>query len=223
MINAPSLANCDFMDLPDQVAQFVDAGVRFFHVDVMDQHYVPNLCFPVSFVADLKRRYPQVVVDAHLMVSAPDVYLDRLAEAGADYVSFPSDATSVVRRTLGAIQERGMKAGVMINPSQRVDVIEPYLPYLDFVVLMTVEPGFAGQRFLPGSLERLDALVAMRTAAGSSMLIEIDGGVDHEMGAECVRRGADILVSGVFTVFGQPDGIVSACHRFQAAMDAVER
>lgn len=220
MLNAPSLANCDFMTLPKQVGQLVEGGIDLFHVDIMDGHYVPNLCFPVTFIANLKAVYPAVPVDAHLMVDDPGAYLAPLAAAGADYVSFPADSTAFVRRTITQIHEHGMKAGVAVNPSQRIDILEPYLALLDYVVLMTVEPGFAGQQFLDGSLERLDELAALRERTGSRALIQIDGGVDYEMGGECLRRGADILVTGVYTVFNQPGGIVEAVRRFGAAMAA---
>jgi len=223
MLNAPSLANCDFMTLSEQVSQLVEGGVDLFHVDIMDGHYVPNLCFPVKFIADLKSTHPSVPVDAHLMVTHPAAYLDPLAAAGADYVSFPADSTPFIRRTITQIHERGMRAGVAINPSQRVDVVEPYLGLLDYVVLMTVEPGFAGQRFLDGSLERLEDLAALRERTGSKALIQIDGGVDYAMGEECLRRGADILVTGIYTVFNQEDGIVSAVRRFGEVMAGVDR
>lgn len=218
MLNAPSLANCDFMTLAEQVGQLVEGGIDLFHVDIMDGHYVPNLCFPVKFIADLKAAHPGVPVDAHLMVENPGSYVDTLAAAGADWVSFPADATAFVRRTITQLQERGIKAGVALNPSQRIDTLEPYLELLDYVVLMTVEPGFAGQRFLGGSLDRLDELVALRTRTGSRALIQIDGGVDYTVGPECLRRGADILVTGIYTVFNQPDGIVEAVRRFGVAM-----
>ncbi|WP_420115185.1 ribulose-phosphate 3-epimerase [Pseudactinotalea sp.] len=220
IVNAPSLANCDLLTLASDVEQLVDGGVDLVHVDVMDGHYVPNLCFPVSAVADLTRRHPEVRVDAHLMVDDPGAYVERLAAAGAHYVSFHADSTRFVRRTLAAYQAAGMKAGVAINPSHPVDIIEPYMKDLDYVVLMTVEPGFAGQRFLAGSLERLEQLDDLRTRSGADFEIEIDGGIDHEYGAECVRRGATILVTGIYAVFQQPDGIAPAVRRFDAAMAA---
>lgn len=217
MINAPSLFNIRALDLPDQLAELVSAGIELVHVDVMDGHYVPNLAFPIKLVADIKEVYPDLTVDAHLMVTDPQTWIPMLADAGADYVSFPSDATPFVRRTVSEVRRRGMKAGVAINPSQRIDVIEPYAGDLDYVVLMSVEPGFAGQHFLDGSLERLEELAALRSTSGAHFAIEIDGGVDADNGRACVQRGADMLVTGVYATFEQPDGITAAVQRFAAA------
>ncbi|MEE6295641.1 ribulose-phosphate 3-epimerase [Georgenia wangjunii] len=201
MINAPSLANSNLLDLGEDLDALVRGGCRTVHVDVMDGHYVPNLCFPVSAVAAIKDRYPDLVVDAHLMVDTVEDYIEPLRVAGCDAMSFPIDATRFVRRTLSTIQAAGMRAGVAINPSQDVAVVEPVLRYADYVVLMSVEPGFAGQTFLDGSLDRLDTLASLREATGSSALIQIDGGVTYDVAEEGARRGAEIFVTGVFTVY----------------------
>ncbi len=222
MINAPSLANCNCLEFGDNVRELVEGGVKFFHIDLMDGHYVPNLCLPPNYIADLKKAYPQATAEVHLMVSNPADYLPMLKKNGADYVAFHADSTSFVRRTLHEFHEAGMKAGVVINPSQKLDIIEPYVQYLDYVILMTVEPGFAGQRFLPGSLERIRELSNLRKKHDAKFLIEIDGGVDYENAKACVEQGADILVTGIYVVFRQPDGIVSACKRFEDYMGDVK-
>lgn len=219
MINAPSLANCNFLTLDKEIDELIDGGVNFFHIDIMDGHYVKNLCFPVNFIGDLKGKHPEAITDVHLMVNNPEEYVDILQENGADYVSFHIDSTNFVRRTITMIHEKGMKAGVVINPSQRIDLIEPYIGLLDYVVLMTVEPGFAGQRFLEGSLERLEELAALRKKHNTDFLISVDGGVDYANGKEAIHRGADILITGIYTVFNQDDGIASACRRFEKAMN----
>ena len=218
IINAPSLANCNTLELGRQVEELVEGGVQWFHLDIMDGHYVPNICFPVKIAGELKQKYPKVETDVHLMVTDPLSYLPQMQKNKVDWVSFHMDATNFSRRTLTTIRELGMKAGVVINPSQPVTVIEPVIQFLDYVVLMTVEPGYAGQKFMVDSLTRLTELVALRKKHNLSFLISIDGGVDFPNAVECVKRGAEVFVTGVFTVFQQPDGIVSACRRFEKAM-----
>lgn len=215
VINAPSLANINLLDFGVQLSELVKGGVRFFHVDLMDGHYVKNLCFPVDVVRSLKEKYPECVVEVHLMVDNPIDYVDRLKQYGADYVAFHCDSTNFVRRTITAIQNNGMKAGVAINPSQRIDVIEPYADVLDYVIFMAVEPGVAGQKFLPGSMERLAELARLRKEKELDFKILVDGGVNYSIAADCVKNGADILVTGIYIVFNQSDGIVSACKRFE--------
>lgn len=201
MINLPSLANSDFLTLRADLDAFVDAGVRAVHVDVMDAHYVPNLCFSVDMVRSLRRNYPELVIDAHLMVDDMGQYIGALQQAGCDAASFHLDSTRFARRTVAQIQAAGMRAGVALNPSTPVEAIVPVLPFLDYVVLMTVEPGFAGQSFLPGSLQRLEELSRLRDRENPEALIQIDGGVTFEMAQACAAAGADALVTGVFTVY----------------------
>jgi ribulose-phosphate 3-epimerase len=210
-----SLMCADLLNLQRDLAELAEARVEYLHFDIMDGHYVPNLCFPIGLVAELRNKYPSVLRDIHLMVTDPMAYLPRLAEAGADYVSFHLDATNFSRRTLTAIRDLGMKSGLVINPSQRIDLLEPLIPFLDYVVLMTVEPGYAGQRFMVDSLPRVTKLVELRKKYNADFLISIDGGVDMENAIECAKRGAEIFVTGIYTVFRQPDDISSACKRFR--------
>jgi ribulose-phosphate 3-epimerase len=219
IINAPSLANCSFLKMGEQVEQLVRGGIHWFHIDIMDGHYVPNLCFPVRIVGELKTAYPQIAVDVHLMTTDPAAYLPLLAEQKADYVSFHIDATNFSLRCLTAIQKLGMKAGVVINPSQRISVIEPLVDMLDYVVLMTVEPGYAGQRFMTSSLPRLSELAELRQKSGRPFLISIDGGVDYPNALECVKRGAEVYITGIYTVFAQQEGITEACRKFNRVME----
>lgn len=222
VVNAPSLANIDLLEFGDKVQELYDAGVRFFHVDLMDGHYVNNLCFPTTVVRSLKQKYPDVTVEVHMMVSDPMKYIPLLKEYGADYVGFHLDATSFARRTITEIKAAGMKAGVAINPSQRVDVIEPLAGLVDYVIFMSVEPGFAGQKFLPGSMERLAELARIRKQGGYDFRILVDGGVNYEIAADSVKNGADMIVSNIYMIFNQPEGITEACKRFVRELGDVE-
>lgn len=221
MINAPSIANCDLLDLGKQIEELIAGNATFLHIDLMDGHYVPNLFFPTSIVKAIKTKYPNVIADVHLMVSNPHAYIDLLKEYGADYVSFHIDSTSFVIRLLTSIRNKGMKAGVVVNPSQKIDIVEPLICYLDYVVLMTVEPGFAGQKFMKGSLKRLDELNKLRKEANANFLISVDGGIDYSNSIASIKRGADILVTGIYTIFNQPDGLTNACLRFEKDMNCI--
>lgn len=218
LINCPSIANSNLLELDQDVSQLWEGGARYFHIDLMDGHYVPNLCYPIRVISDLKAKYPAMIADVHLMVSNPADYVDRLRQAGADYVSFHVDSTNFTIRLLRDIKTAGMKAGVVLNPSQRVDVLQPYIEQVDYVVLMTVEPGFAGQSFMTEAIPRVAALSAMRDACGNDFLISIDGGINYPNVIPCVRNGANMFITGIYTVYHQEDGIVSACSRFEAEM-----
>ena len=214
VINAPSLANCNTLHIKEDIEQFRQAGVKYLHIDMMDGHYVPNLCFPLCFLKDLKEEYPDMVLDVHMMVTNPIEYVDIMAEAGVDYLSFHTDSTPFVLRTLDRIRANGIKPGVVINPSQPVDVIKPYIDLVDMVTLMAVEPGFSGQKFMIRIIDRVEELASLRKHSENDFLINVDGAINDAGLVPCVRRGANVIVTGVFTVFAQEDGIISACHRF---------
>lgn len=195
-------------------------GIRILHLDIMDGHYVPNLCFDVGMVRLIRRKYP-FLLDVHLMVTNPEEYILPLKEAGADYVSFHFDATGFQIRLLGQIRENGMKGGLVLNPGQPVEAIGEALPYADFVQVMGVEPGFSGQKFLSGTVEKVRRLREMRKAQNASWLIEVDGGVDRENTAALLKSGADILVSGAFGVFEGKEGLEKDCLSYQRLVEAV--
>lgn len=220
IINAPSLANCSFLNMGEQVAQLARGGADWFHIDIMDGNYVPNLCFPINIVGELKRAYPEIITDIHVMVENPAAYVQRMAEQGADYLSFHLDSTRFARRLLSDIKSANIKAGVVINPSQNINVLEPVIDLVDYVVLMTVEPGYAGQKFMVEALPRLARLVEIRKESGNPFLISIDGGVDMANATKCARLGAEVFVTGIYTVFNQPEGLEEACRKFKEAVMA---
>ncbi len=220
LINAPSLINCNVLDLDRDLGQLIEAGIGTVHVDIMDAHYVPNIAFSWKDVAEIKERYPALTIDAHLMVTDPERHIERLAAAGADWITFPSDSTLFVRRTLGYARELGLRAGVAVNPSQPVEVVRPYARDLDHVNLLLVEPGFAGQRMLDGALDRVDELATIRSDERAGFAIEVDGGIDATVARECARRGAAIFVTGIYSMFEQPGGFAAAAERFAAEVFA---
>lgn len=219
-INSPSLANCNTLHIREDIEQLRAGGVKFLHVDLMDGHYVPNICFPVRFFKDLKEEYPDMILDVHMMVTDPLFYVDLMADAGVDYLSFHADSTPFDIRVLERIRSRGMKPGIVINPSQRVDVVEPYLDLVDMVTLMAVEPGYAGQQFMMRTVDRVQTLATLRKRSGNDFLINVDGAMTYEGLGPCIRRGANVIVTGIFTVFRQPEGIVGACEKFRNACEA---
>ncbi|RGZ00382.1 ribulose-phosphate 3-epimerase [Clostridium sp. AM58-1XD] len=223
MINAPSLANCNLFTMAEEMDAMIKGGVRFVHIDIMDGHYVPNIFFPLSIVKTIKTRYPDIITDVHLMVTNPEDYVDRMKEDGADYLSFHIDSTRFSRRLLERIRQSGMKAGFVLNPSQPVSMAEPLVSFADYVVLMTVEPGFAGQKFMPDAIGRLEQLQQLKEKTNTDFLISIDGGIDVHHSRECMKRGAEILISGIYTVFHQPDGLENACVRYQKEMEEIQK
>lgn len=209
-----SIFNCSYLHMKEELDALVAGGVDMFHIDLMDGHYVPNLCFPVNVIAELKMAYPQVQMDVHVMVDNPVSYIERIADTGADYMSFHTDSTNVSRRLISQIREFGMKPGIVVNPSQRVDHILPLAKYVDMVTMMTVEPGFAGQSFLSDGMERLQELVDLRKECNADFLINVDGGVSTAMCPQCKEIGVDLIIGTVWTIFKQPCGIEEACKKF---------
>ena len=197
---APSILSADFANLARDIAAVERGGADLIHVDVMDGHFVPNLTIGPPVVKAIKR-VATVPLDVHLMIEDPDRYLDAFADAGASLISVHVEVLPHLHRTLHAIKARGLKAGVVLNPSTPVVNIEDVAGDLDHVLVMSVNPGFGGQTFIPRTLEKIRAVRQMLIAAGSSAPIEVDGGVDLDTVSDVVAAGADMLVAGQ-AIFG---------------------
>jgi ribulose-phosphate 3-epimerase len=196
---APSILSADFYRLGEQIEAVIKGGADLLHFDVMDGHFVPNITFgPV--VLECIKKHCNVPLDAHLMIENVDKYIPEFIKAGADMVSIHIENNYHIHRSLELIKNLGAKAGVVINPGTPLSLLEEALHYVDFVLLMSVNPGFGGQKFIPRSLERLRRLKEMVNAINPKVLIEIDGGIKEENLLEVARAGADILVvgSGIF-------------------------
>jgi len=200
---APSILSADFALLGEQVHAAIEAGAAVLHFDVMDGHFVPNLTVGPPVLASL-RKHIKVPIDVHLMIENPDSYIPMFAEAGADWISVHQEACIHLDRTLHLIRSHGALAGVVINPATPVATLSEVLDIIDFVLVMSVNPGFGGQKFIPGSLHKIRQLVAMRAERRLKFRIEIDGGVAMDTIGEIVRAGAEILVAGN-AVFGRGD------------------
>ena len=201
----PSILSADFAHLADQVAAAERGGGTVIHVDVMDGHFVPNITLGPPVVKSL-RKATKLPLDCHLMIENPDEYIPAFAEAGANWVSVHYEACRHLHRTLALIAEHGMQPAVVINPATRVNLLIDILPMVHHVLVMSVNPGFGGQSFIPFSLEKIRHLVELRRELGLAFRIEVDGGVAHDTVAAIVQSGADLLVAGnaVFGA-GQPE------------------
>ena len=198
---APSILSADFARLGEQVNQAIEAGATLLHLDVMDGHFVPNLTIGPPVVASV-RKVTDVPLDCHLMIENPDQMIPAFIDAGADWVSVHQEACVHLHRTLELIRSKGAKPGVVINPATPVHTLGEVLGMVDYVLVMSVNPGFGGQKFIPRSLDKIRKLVTMRNANGHHFRIEVDGGVGPDTVGDVVRAGAELLVAGN-AVFGK--------------------
>jgi ribulose-phosphate 3-epimerase len=219
---APSLLSADFARLGDEVRAVIAAGADLIHFDVMDNHYVPNLTIG-PLVCDAIRSHASVPIDVHLMVKPVDRIVPDFAKAGATLISFHPEASEHVDRTIGVIHECGCKAGLVFNPATPLDWLDHVIDKLDLVLIMSVNPGFGGQSFIPQALPKLTAARTRIDAAmqrtGRAILLEVDGGVKVDNIAAIARAGADTFVAGS-AIFGTPD-YVATIARMRAELDAV--
>ena len=200
---APSILSADFTRLGEEIAAAERGGASIVHVDVMDGHFVPNITLGLPVVRSLARA-TRLPLDTHLMISEPGRYAEQFAEAGARMVSVHVEADPHIHRTLTAIRKRGAQAGVVINPATPLGALDEALQFADYVLVMSVNPGFGGQEFIPTSLEKVRRLRRTIEERGLSVRIEIDGGIDRHNIAEAAAAGAEIMVAGT-AVFGQGD------------------
>lgn len=201
---APSILSADFARLGEEVQNVVKAGADWIHVDVMDGHFVPNITIGplvVQALAKLKLSQP---LDVHLMISEPERYIEAFAKAGANYIAVHVEASVHLHRNLQQIKAAGAKAGVVLNPHTPASSIQHVLGMLDLVLVMSVNPGFGGQAFIPEVLPKIRELTELRKKGGHNFLIEVDGGVNDKTAADLIYAGADVLVAGSY-VFGAKD------------------
>jgi ribulose-phosphate 3-epimerase len=215
---APSILSADFARLGEQARAAVAGGATLLHVDVMDGHFVPNITIGPPVVASL-RKATDVPLDVHLMIEEPDRYLGAFADAGADWLSVHQEACRHLHRTLEQIRSRGLKAGAVLNPATALETLDEVLDIVDFVLVMSVNPGFGGQKFISGSLEKIRRLAERRAARGLNFRIEVDGGIGLDNIAQVVRAGAEVLVAGN-AVFASGDPEANTRGLLKAAMEA---
>lgn len=200
---APSILSADFANLAAEIRDVEKGGADYIHVDVMDGHFVPNITIG-PLIVEAIRPVTELPLDVHLMIENPERYIEAFVKAGADIITVHQEACIHLHRTIVMIKELGVKAGVVLNPATPVSLIEEILPEVDMVLLMTVNPGFGGQRFIPSVLKKVEELAKLRTKLGIDFEIEIDGGVNTDTAKLCTDAGADVLVAGS-AVYGQED------------------
>ena len=192
---APSILSANFVRLEEDIKAAENAGAHMLHIDVMDGHFVPNITIGYSVVAAI-RKITRLPLDVHLMIDNPDIFVKEFADAGADFLTVHAEACNHLHRTIQYIKQNGVKAGVSINPATPVLFLENILSDIDMVLLMSVNPGFGGQEFIPSTMEKIRTVKKMLSDAGAAALIEVDGGVKIENAREVADAGADILVMG---------------------------
>ena len=203
---APSILSADFKKLGEEIALVESLGAEYLHFDVMDGHFVPNISFGVPVLASISKCH-QMINDVHIMISEPKKYIEKFAEAGADIITFHYEACEdqdEVQDVIDLIHSFGVKAGMSIKPATPVELVQPFLGDLELVLVMSVEPGFGGQSFIPESLDKISYLRKMIDLNGYLCLVEVDGGINEKTAKLCREAGVDILVAGSY-LFGKAD------------------
>ncbi len=196
---SPSILTCDFSNLKNDLEE-IKSLVKYIHIDVMDGIFVPNLTFGSKFVQDFRKYCPDNIFDVHLMIQDPIKYIKNFADAGSDIITFHKESSSNVLATIEEIKKYNKKVGISIKPNTSVDEIKEYLQEVDLVLVMSVEPGFGGQKFMPSALSKIEVLYNLREKFGYKYLIEVDGGVNADTVKLCREKGVDIVVAGSYVM-----------------------
>jgi ribulose-phosphate 3-epimerase len=194
---APSILAADYANFASELKRIEETSAEYVHIDIMDDQFVPNITFGADVVASM-RKHSKLVFDCHLMVVNPERFVDAFAQAGADIMTIHAESTLHIHGALQKIKKAGMKAGVVINPGTPVSAIEPVLSLVDQVLIMTVNPGFGGQAFIPEMLEKVQKVAKIRDEKGYDFDIEVDGGVDNKTIKACYQAGANVFVAGSY-------------------------
>ena len=213
---APSILSADFARLGEQVAEVARAGADYIHVDVMDGHFVPNITIGVPVVANI-RSCTTLPLDVHLMIEAPEQQIKQFADAGADIITVHIEACTHIHRTVQAIKELGVKAGVSLNPGTPVEMVSEILPNLDLILVMTVNPGFGGQAFIEGMLDKIARVRTELDRKGLATELEVDGGINAQVAPRVVQAGARVLVAGA-AVFSSGQTVKAAIQKIRDSL-----
>jgi len=213
---APSILAADFANFANELKRIEETDAEYVHIDIMDGQFVPSITFGADVVASM-RKHSKLVFDCHLMVVNPERFVDAFAQAGADIMTIHTESSMHIHGALQKIKAAGMKAGVVINPGTPVSAIEPLLPLVDQVLIMTVNPGFGGQKFIPECLEKVKIVTAWRQEKGLSFDIEVDGGVDNETITACQEAGANVFVAGSYLF--KAEDLVSQVQTLRTALN----
>ena len=199
----PSILSADFANLERDIKELENIGIDMFHIDVMDGNFVPNISFGFPIIEAIRPKTDKIF-DCHLMIANPENYVEQFCKIGCDMISFHIEATNHADRLIQVIKDNGKKAGIALNPQTSLESIKYLLPKVEYVLIMTVNPGFGGQKFIPEMLEKIEELAKIREEKNYNFLIEVDGGINVETSKACRDKGADILVCGSF-LFGASD------------------